>query len=82
MAIESARRKRITSKLVAIIAVFAALNVVFDSLVSLPEFPSGVWYSWNFMLEALTGIVLGPTLGFATTFLGVMVGHFVYFIDV
>jgi predicted membrane protein len=78
---ESAWRKWTTSKWIALAVVFAALNVVFDSIVSLPEFPSGVWYSWNFMIEALTGIVLGPVLGFAATALGVMIGHFIYFID-
>lgn len=70
-----------TSQIVAIVAVFAALNVITDSFASLPEFPSGVWYSWNFLIVPLTGIVLGPLLGFAATFIGVMIGHYIHFID-
>ena len=69
------------SQMIALVAVFAALNVATDSLASLPEFPSGVWYSWNFLAVPLTAIVLGPLLGSAATFIGVMVGHYVYFID-
>jgi hypothetical protein len=69
------------SQMIALVAVFAALNVATDSLASLPEFPSGVWYSWNFLTVPLTAIVLGPLLGSAATFIGVMVGHYVYFID-
>jgi hypothetical protein len=75
------KRKTGAAKLVAIMAVFAALSVITDSFMSLPEFPSGVWYSWNFLIEPLTGIVLGPLLGFAATFIGVMIGHYIYFID-
>jgi len=70
------------SQFLALVAVFASVNVVSDSFMSLPEFPSGVWYSWNFLVAALTGIVLGPFAGFAATFIGVMIGHYIYFIDV
>ena len=70
------------SRFLALVAVFASVNVVSDSFMSLPEFPSGVWYSWNFLVEALTGIVLGPFAGFAATFIGVMIGHYINFIDV
>ena len=73
------KRKLRTSQIVAIVAVFAALNVVTDSFSGLPS--SGVWYSWNFLIEPLTGIVLGPLLGFSATFTGVMIGHYIYFID-
>ena len=66
----------------ALVAIFASISVVSDSFMSLPEFPSGVWYSWNFLVETLTGIVLGPFAGFAATFIGVMIGHYIYFIDV
>ena len=69
------------SQMIALVAIFAALNVATDSIASLPEFPSGVWYSWNFLIVPLTAIVLGPLLGSAATFIGVMVGHYVYFID-
>ncbi len=75
------KAKLTTSKLVALTAVFAALNVVTDSFASLPELPSGVWYSWNFLAMPLTGIILGPLLGSAATFIGVMIGHYVFFID-
>jgi len=69
------------SQYLILIAVFAALNVISDSFMSLPEFPSGVWYSWNFLFEALTGIILGPLAGFMANFIGVMIGHYIYFID-
>lgn len=75
------KRKTSATQLVAIVAVFAALNVITDSFMSLPVFPSGVWYSWNFLIMPITGIVLGPLLGFAATFIGVMIGHSIYFID-
>jgi len=67
------------SKIVAVVAVFAALNVITDSFGGLPS--SGVWYSWNFIITPLTGIILGPLLGFAATFFGVMIGHYIYFIE-
>jgi len=70
------------SRFLALVAVFASVNVVSDSFMSLPDFPSGVWYSWNFLVAALTGIVLGPFAGFAATFIGVMIGHYINFIDV
>ncbi len=73
------KRKLRTSQIVAIVAVFAALNVVTDSFSGLPS--SGVWYSWNFLIEPLTGIILGPLLGFSATITGVMIGHYIYFID-
>jgi len=75
-------RKPNTSRFVALIALFAALNVVSDSIMSIPEMPSGVWYSWNFIMEPITGIVLGRFTGFVATFIGVMIGHYIYFIDV
>ncbi|MDH5481774.1 MAG: hypothetical protein OEY22_02685 [Candidatus Bathyarchaeota archaeon] len=64
---------------VSIIAVFASLNVVCDSLIGPPLFSSGVWYSWVFMSEPLTGIILGPWSGFFSNLIGVMIGHFIYF---
>src|SRR3990170_5972609 len=70
------------SRFLALVAVFASVNVVSDSFSSLPDFPSGVWYSWNFLVAALTGIVLGPFAGFTATFIGVMIGHSINFIDV
>ncbi len=73
------KRKLRTSQIVAVVAVFAALNVVTDSFSGFPS--SGIWYSWNFLIEPLTGIILGPLLGFSATFTGVMIGHYIYFID-
>ena len=70
------------SQFLALVAIFACINVISDSFMSLPEFPSGVWYSWNFLVHALTGIVLGPFAGFTATFIGVIIGHCIYFIDV
>lgn len=74
------KKKVVSSQLVAVVVVFAALNVITDSFGGLPS--SGVWFSWNFMIEPLTGIVLGPLFGFASTFIGVMVGHYILFIDI
>lgn len=76
------KEKTAATQMLSLVALFAALNVVFDSLVSLPEFPSGVWYSWGFLIEPLTGVVLGPLMGFASTLVGVMIGHYINFIDV
>jgi len=67
------------SLLVSLVAVFASLNVVCDSFVGIPQFTEGVWYSWIFVIEPLTGIVLGPYAGFLSTLIGAMVGHFIYF---
>lgn len=64
---------------VALVAVFAALNVVCDSFAGIPQFTEGVWYSWGFIIEPLNGIILGPFAGFLSTLIGVMIGHFIYF---
>ncbi len=69
------------SSFVSLVAVFAAFNVVCDSLMAFPEFSSGVWYSWIFIAEPITGIVLGPYAGFLASLIGVMVGHSLYFRD-
>ena len=70
------------SQFLALVAVFASINVVFDSLIGLPEFSSGVWYSWIFVVEPINGIVLGPYAGFLSSLIGVMIGHSIYFRDV
>jgi hypothetical protein len=75
-------KKMRRSQYFILIAIFAALNVISDSFMSLPDFPSGVWYSWNFLFEALTGIILGPLAGFIANFIGVIIGHYIYFIDI
>jgi len=69
------KRKRI----LPLIIIFASLNVVCDSIIGLPQFSSGVWYSWIFIIEPITGIILGTYAGFFSTFIGVMIGHFIYF---
>jgi len=65
-----------------LIAIFAAFNVICDSLVSSPLPYSGVWHSWIFILEPLTGIILTPLASFFSVLIGVMIGHFVNFLDV
>lgn len=67
------------SHFVSLVAVFASFNVVCDSLMGLPWVSSGVWYSWGFIAEPITGIVLGPYAGFLSSLIGVMIGHFIYF---
>jgi len=70
------------STFVSLIAIFAAFNVICDSLVSSPLPYSGVWHSWIFILEPLTGIILTPLASFFSALIGVMIGHFVNFLDV
>jgi len=70
------------SRFLALVAIFASINVVFDSLMSFPEFSSGVWYSWIFIVEPINGIVLGPYAGFLSSLIGVIIGHSIYFRDV
>ncbi len=70
------------STFVSLIAIFAAFNVICDSLVSSPLPYSGVWHSWIFILEPLTGIILAPLASFFSALIGVMIGHFVNFLDV
>jgi len=48
------------SRFLAIVTIFASLNVICDSFMGIPQFTEGVWYSWIFIMETLTGIVLGP----------------------
>lgn len=66
------------SQLITLIAVFAALSIVCDSIVGLPQLVSGVWYGWIFLIEPIAGIILGPYAGFLSTLIGVMVGHSIY----
>ena len=72
-------RKMKKSRLVSLVAIFAALNVVCDSIAGISVFEYGVWWSWIFLIVPLTGIMLGPYAGFLSTFIGVMIGHFIYF---
>ncbi len=67
------------SKKIALIAVFAAIVAVCDSIPGIPQLESGVWYSWVFMITPLVAFLLGPVCGFFSILLGVMVGHYIYF---
>jgi hypothetical protein len=62
------------TRMVSMIAVFAALNVVFDAII-IPQFSSGVWFGLVYLIVPITGIVLGPYAGFLSTLMGVFVGH-------
>jgi len=75
-------RKVKSSQFVSLVAVFASVNIVFDSLMGLPTLPNDVWSGWVFMVAPLTGMVLGPYAGFLSTLIGVMIGHCIYFRDV
>lgn len=69
------------SSFISLIAVFAAFNIVCDLLMGpLPDI-SSVWYSWIFIAEPISGIILGPFASFFSTFIGVMVGHSIYIRD-
>jgi hypothetical protein len=75
--------EKLAGVFISLVAVFAAFNIVCDSLVVPPLLPySGVWYSWIFISEPLTGIILGPLAGFLSSLVGVMAGHFINFIDI
>ena len=67
------------SSFVSLVAVFASFNVVCDSLVGPPLPFSGVWYSWIFISEPITGIILGPLAGVFSSFIGVMIGNLIFF---
>lgn len=67
------------SVFISLVAVFAALNVVCDSIMGMPQLQSQVWFSWIFIATPITGIVLGPYAGFLSTLVGVMAGHSIYF---
>jgi len=67
------------SSFVSLIAVFAAFNIVCDSLMGpLPDI-SNVWYGWIFIAEPINGIILGPYTSFFSTLIGVIVGHSINF---
>ncbi|MGQ9624931.1 MAG: hypothetical protein ACUVT9_06130 [Candidatus Bathycorpusculaceae bacterium] len=75
--------KLISSAFISLVTVFAAFTVVCDSLVVPPLLPySGVWHSWIFISEPITGIMLGPLAGFFSNLIGVMIGHSINFVDV
>ena len=65
---------RIDVRTISLIAIFAALGVVCDAVVT-PAFSAGVWFGWIFMISSIAGIVLGPYNGFISTLIAVMIGH-------
>ena len=68
---------KIRTRQLSLIAVFAALGAVCDSIVT-PGFSAGVWFGWVFMISTIAGMVLGPYNGFISTLIAVMVGHYLF----
>ncbi|TXT57042.1 MAG: conserved membrane protein of unknown function [Candidatus Thorarchaeota archaeon] len=66
---------------VTLVAVFAAMITVLDSIPVFPGFNSGVWDSWIFVLSPLVGIILGPVLGAISVGIGTFAGHLIFFRD-
>jgi len=67
------------SRRLALISTFAAIVAIVDSIPGIPQFESGVWYSWVFLLTPLVAFILGPMDGFFSLLVGVIIGHYVYF---
>ena len=67
-------RKMKKSRFVSLVAIFAALGVVCDAVVT-PGFSAGVWFGWIFMISPIAGMVLGPYNGFISILIAVMIGH-------
>ncbi|UCE43671.1 MAG: hypothetical protein JSV57_04765 [Candidatus Bathyarchaeota archaeon] len=65
---------RIDVKAVSLIAIFAALGVICDMVIT-PGFSAGVWIGWVFIISPIAGIVLGPYNGFVSTLIAVIIGH-------
>ncbi|MBD3405424.1 MAG: hypothetical protein GF411_04705 [Candidatus Lokiarchaeota archaeon] len=66
---------------VTLVAVFAAMITVLDSIPVFPGFSSGIWDSWMFVLSPLVGIMLGPVLGAISVGIGTFAGHLIFFRD-
>ena len=69
-----------SSRRIALIAVFAAVTTILDTLVT-PVFSSGVWYGWAFVMSPINGMILGPLDGFVSTLISVLLGHTLVFRD-
>ena len=65
---------KINSKILSQIALFAALEVACDIVIT-PSFSAGIWFGWIFIISPIAGIALGPYNGFISTLIGVMIGH-------
>jgi uncharacterized membrane protein len=64
------------SRFVSKIAIFTALTAVLDALI-IPQLSSGVWFGLVYLIVPITGILLGPRMGFISTLIGVFVGHII-----
>ena len=62
------------SRFVSKVAIFTALTAVLDALI-IPQLSSGVWFGLVYLIIPVTGILLGPRMGFTSTLIGVLVGH-------
>ena len=51
-------------KRISLIATFAAVAAVLDSIPGIPQFANGVWSGWIFLVIPLFGFILGPVDGF------------------
>jgi len=68
---------KIKTRQLSLIAIFAALGAVFDSIVT-PGFSAGVWFGWIFIISTVAGMVLGPYNGFISTLIAVTIGHYLF----
>ena len=68
--------KRLSTKNVAFVGVFAALHVILYFM------SFGLWRNWAIYLEPIEGIVLGPWAGFSAALIGSVVARAIKPIDV
>lgn len=73
-AVTSILMRQDKSRFVATVAAFTALTAVLDALI-IPQLSSGVWFGLVYLVVPVTGILLGPWTGFASTLIGVFLGH-------
>lgn len=71
-----------SSLFTSIVAIFAALTAISDIILESPLPYSGVWLSWVFIMEPMTGMLLNPYASFLATLLGVLVGHTIRYRDI
>lgn len=62
------------SRFVSKVAIFTALTAILDALI-IPQLSSGIWFGLVYLIIPITGILLGPRMGFISTLIGVFVGH-------
>ena len=68
--------KRLSTKSIALIGVFAALHVILYFM------SFGLWRNWAIYLEPIEGIILGPWAGFFAALIGSIVARMIKPIDV